>query len=107
MTLWSVKHPVSFGNKSYIDNSYIDNIKYVVATSAFFIELCQEMVVKGFNKGYFVNTRCAVNGVPEDVWQIKITRNYHVVGLVTNFMQKIIQLGSLLGGLQQEQNKIL
>ena len=36
----------------------------------FFIESCQEVVVKDFNKGWFVNTRCAVNGVPEDVWQI-------------------------------------
>ena len=27
------------------------NVKYVVATSGFFIELCQEVVVKGFNKG--------------------------------------------------------
>ena len=34
-------------------------VKYVVATSGFFIELCQEVVVKGFNKGWFVNTRCA------------------------------------------------
>ena len=52
---------------------------------------CQEVVVKGFNKGKFINTRCAVNGVPEDVWQIKVTRNYHIVELVTNFMQKIIE----------------
>ena len=42
-------------------------VKYVVATSGFFIELCQEVVVKGFSKGKFVNTRCTVNGVPEDV----------------------------------------
>ena len=47
--------------------------------------------MKSFNKGQFVNTRCAVNGVPEDVWQIKITLNYHIVELVTNFMQKIIE----------------
>ena len=32
--------------------------------------------MEGFNKGLFVNTRCAVNGVPEVVWKIKITRNY-------------------------------
>ena len=38
-----------------------------------------------------MNTRCAVNGVPEDVWQIKVTLNYHIVELVTNFMQKIIE----------------
>ena len=43
-------------------------VKYVVATSGYFIELCQEVVVKGFNKSWFVNIRCAVNGVPEDVW---------------------------------------
>ena len=58
MTLWSVKKkkPVSFGNNSV---SYFDTVrhardykvKYVVATSAFFIKLCQGVVVKGFNKG--------------------------------------------------------
>ena len=55
---------------------------------------CQEVVWKGFNKGWFVNTRCAVNGVPEDVWQIKVTRNCYIVELVmlvTNFMQKVIE----------------
>ena len=28
---------------------------------------------------------------PEDVWQIKVTRNYHIVELVTNFIQQIIE----------------
>ena len=32
-----------------------------------------------------------INGVPEDVWQIKVTQNYHIVVLVTNFTQKIIE----------------
>ena len=40
-------------------------VKYVVATSAYFIELSQEVVVNGFNKGKSVDTRCP--GVPEDV----------------------------------------
>ena len=57
MALWSVKNPVSFGNNHGI--GYIDTVrhardykvKYVVATSKFFVELCQEVVVVGFNKG--------------------------------------------------------
>ena len=56
MTLWSAKNPVSLETTSV---SYIDTIRHargykvknVVATSAFFIELCQEVVLKGFNKG--------------------------------------------------------
>ena len=28
----------------------------------------------------------SVNGVPEDIWQIKVTLNYHIVELVKNFM---------------------
>ena len=66
MTLWSVKTPLSFGRRQCV--GYIDTVrhasdykvKYVVATSGFFIELCQEVVVKGFNKGWFINTRCAL-----------------------------------------------
>ena len=73
--LWSVKTPVSLRDNTvgYIDtvrHARDYKVKYVVATSAFFIELCQEVVVKGFNKGWFINTRCAVNGVPGDSWQI-------------------------------------
>ena len=58
MTLWSVKK-TPYLNLETISVGYIDTVrhardykvKYVVATSAFFIELCQEVVVKGFNKG--------------------------------------------------------
>ena len=38
----------------YIDtvrHAHDNKVKYVVATSGFFIELCQEVVLKGFNKG--------------------------------------------------------
>ena len=73
---------------------------------AFFIELCQEVVVKGFN-----NTRCAVNGVPEGVWKLKSPK----ITILSNWSQTScrklsntsIQLGSSLGGLQQKQNKII
>ena len=91
MTLWSVKTPVSFGDNMSVTLTRFRHardykVKYVVSQVCLLSCACQEVVVKGFN-----NTRCAVNGVPEDVWQIKVTRNYHFVELVTNFMQKIIE----------------
>ena len=54
MTLWSVKTPVYFGDKNVV---YIDTvrhardykIKYVVATSGFFIELCMS---RGGREGF-------------------------------------------------------
>ena len=79
----------------------------------FFIKFaCQEVVVKVFNKDWFVNTRCAVNGVPEDVWQIKKSPE---ITILSNWSQTqcrklsntSIQLGSSLDGLYQKQNKIL
>ena len=58
MTLWSVKNPylletVSDGYNDTVRHARDYKVKYVVtvATSAFFIELCQEVVVNSFNKG--------------------------------------------------------
>ena len=58
MTLWSVKKKTYLLETivvAYIDtvrHARYDKVKCVVATSAFFIELCQEEVVRGFNKGW-------------------------------------------------------
>ena len=56
MTLWSVKTPylletISVGYIDTVWHARDYKVKYVVATSAFFIDLCQEVVVKGLNKG--------------------------------------------------------
>ena len=62
MTLWSgCKNPRIFGDNfvGYIDtvrHARDYKVKYVVATSGFFIELCQELVVKGFNKAGLVRS---------------------------------------------------
>ena len=55
MTLWSVKknqYLLETTSVGYIDtlrHARDYKVKYVVATSAFFIELCQEVFVRGFN----------------------------------------------------------
>ena len=41
-------------------------------------------------RGFFLLS-CACQEKVMKVWQIKVTRNYHIVELVTNFMQKIIE----------------
>ena len=56
MTPWSVKTPyrletISVGYIDTVPHARDYKVKYVVATNAFLIELCQEVVVKSFNKG--------------------------------------------------------
>ena len=56
MTLWSVKTPylletISVGYSDKVRHARDYKVKYVVATSAFLTELCQEVVLKSFNKG--------------------------------------------------------
>ena len=62
MTLWSVKKPylletVSVGYIDRVRHARDYKVKYVVAISAFFIELCQEVVGKGFNKSLTPDAR--------------------------------------------------
>ena len=56
MTLWSVATPylletISVGNIDTVRHARDYKVKNAVAASAFFIELCQEVFVKGFKKG--------------------------------------------------------
>ena len=55
VTLWSLKNPylletISVGYTDTVRHARDYKVNYVVATSAFYIELCQQVVVKGFNK---------------------------------------------------------
>ena len=61
--LWSVRTHVSSGDNTvgYIDTArfgtlVITRSSMLLPRVGFFIELCQEVVVKGFNKGWLVNT---------------------------------------------------
>ena len=99
MTLWSVKTPVSFGDNKSVTLTRFGTI--VITRSSMLLPrvgfslscACQEVVVKGFNKAVSSLTPNALSMESQRMSGklIKVTRNYHIVELVTNFMQKIIE----------------